>query len=321
MRKGDALKYLRRGTAIAAQRAAEPQNKAIKFIYLLMKMNSINFCKLHGFGNDYVVIEAHELAEIENLAEFTQNFCHRNTGVGSDGIAILEKLAKPEADFSCRIINPDGSEAGFSGNGTRCAVAYAYYKNLWTNENLRLKTQSGVKNYRLTEKISDGHYWFDAEIGKPKFSSGEIPFITKEKLESVIDQPLKIDNQTFLVTCVNVGNPVACIFVEDFDFDWREVGRKMERSENFPERANIVFVKVLDRENIELKIWERGAGETSASGTCSSGAAVLSALTGKTGRQVAVHSEGGTTEINWRKDGEMTILGRADLIFCGEYYA
>jgi diaminopimelate epimerase len=285
-------------------------------------MKPINFCKLHGFGNDYVVIEAEALAEINDLGEFTRTFCHRNTGVGSDGIAILEKLADvADADFSCRIINPDGSEAGFSGNGTRCAVAYAFYKNLWTKEILRLKTKSGIKNYRLTEKISDGHYWFDAEIGKPRFSSAEIPFATTENLASVIDQPIRIDDQEFLVSCVNVGNPVAGVFVDDFNFDWREVGRKMERHEKFPERANIVFVKILNAENIELKIWERGAGETAASGTCSSGAAVLSAFTGQTGRRVSVHTEGGTTLINWRTDDEMMILGRADLIFCGEYLA
>lgn len=283
-------------------------------------MKPIKFCKFHGFGNDYVVIEASELASVEDLGEFTKKFCHRTTGVGSDGIAVLEKLDDPAADFSCRIINPDGSEAGFSGNGTRCAVAYAFYRNLWSDENLRLRTRSGVKNYRLTEKMSDGHYWFDAEIGQPRFRSDEIPFVSERRLESVVDEPVKIDEQEFLVTCVNVGNPVACVFVEDFYFDWREVGRKMERHAQFPERANIVFVKVLDRENIELKIWERGAGETSASGTCSSGAGVLSAFTGKTGRKVYVHTEGGITEITWRDDDEMLILGRADLVFCGEYF-
>ena len=283
-------------------------------------MKPIKFCKFHGFGNDYAVIEAPELAGVADLGEFTIKFCQRTTGVGSDGIAVLERLNDPDADFSCRIINPDGSEAGFSGNGTRCAVAYAYYKNLWSAVNLRLRTRSGIKNYRLTEIMADGHYWFDAEIGQPRFSSDKIPFVSAEKLETVIDQPVIIDHQEFPVTCVNVGNPVACVFVEEFNFDWREVGRKMERHEKFPERANIVFVRVLDRSNIELKIWERGAGETSASGTCSSGAAILSALTGKTERKVSVHTEGGITEITWRDDDEMLILGRADLVFCGEYF-
>ncbi|MBS1795473.1 MAG: diaminopimelate epimerase [Acidobacteria bacterium] len=283
-------------------------------------MKPINFCKFHGFGNDYVVIEAAALAAVEDLGAFTEKFCHRHTGVGSDGIAVLERSGEPDADFTCRIINPDGSEAGFSGNGTRCAVAYAYFKNLWSGENLRLRTKSGVKNYRLTETLAAGHYWFDAEIGKPRFAGREIPFLSADELDAVIDAPVRIDDQTFAVSCVNVGNPVACVFVGEFNFDWREVGRKMERHEKFPERANIVFVKVLDRENIELRIWERGAGETSASGTCSSGAAVLSAYTNRTGRRVSVHTAGGVTAIDWREDGEMTILGRADLVFGGEYY-
>lgn len=280
----------------------------------------IEFSKFQGFGNDYVVIEAEQLKEVADISDFTKRFCHRTLGVGSDGIAILEKLNDADADFSCRIINPDGSEAGFSGNGTRCAVAYAYWKGLWNVENLRLKMNTGVKNYRLVEEISQGHYWFNAEIGKPKFSSDEIPFASAERLESVINQPVIIDKQEFLVSCVNVGNPVACVFVNHFDFDWREVGRKMEVHEKFPARANIVFVKVLDRENIELKIWERGAGETSASGTCSSGAAILSAFRGETGRKVSVHTEGGITEITWRDDDEMLILGRADFVFSGEWF-
>jgi diaminopimelate epimerase len=279
----------------------------------------IKFSKFQGFGNDYVVIEADQLNEVADIPEFTRRFCHRTLGVGSDGIAILEKVTDGDADFSCRIINPDGSEAGFSGNGTRCAVAYAYTQGLWSGENLRLKMNTGVKNYRLVEEISRGHYWFEAEIGKPRFASEQIPFLSSEKLESVIDQPLVIDKQEFLVSCVNVGNPVACVFLDNFDFDWHEVGRKMEVHEKFPARANIVFVRVLDHENIEIRIWERGAGVTSASGTCSSGAAILSAFRGKTGRKVSVHTEGGVTEIVWREDGEMLILGRADFVFSGEW--
>lgn len=279
----------------------------------------IKFSKFHGFGNDYVVIEAEQLKEVADVSEFTKRFCHRTLGVGSDGIAILEKLDERDADFSCRIVNPDGSEAGFSGNGTRCAAAYAYFKNLWNEANLRLKTKSGIKNYRLVEEMSKGHYWFDAEIGKPKFASDEIPFASETKLDAVTNYQLLITNHLFEVSCVNVGNPVACVFVNNFDFDWREVGRKMEVHEKFPARVNVVFVKILDRENIELKIWERGAGETSASGTCSSGAAILSAFRGETGRKVSVHTEGGITEITWRDDDEILILGRADFVFNGEW--
>jgi diaminopimelate epimerase len=245
--------------------------------------------------------------------------CQRHTGVGSDGIAIVEKLDGADADFFCEIVNPDGSIAGFSGNGTRCAVSYIYYKKLWTEPKLRLKTRSGVKHFRLIEEEAPGHYWFEAEIGKPRFSSADVPVATPQPQDTVVDFPVTANGKEFLISGVNVGNPVACMFVDEFDPMWRVYGRALERHPAFPERANIVFVKVIDRENIELKIWERGAGETSSSGTCVSGSAALSALTGRTGRKVSVHTEGGTTEFLWRDDDEMLITGRADLAFCGEW--
>jgi diaminopimelate epimerase len=281
-------------------------------------MSSIAFCKFHGFGNDYIVIEAESIHGSVPLPDLAREICHRNTGVGADGIAVLSKLDEADADYFCEIVNPDGSVAGFSGNGTRCAVSYLYFKSLWKQPGLRLNTRSGIKNYTLIERISEGHYWFEAEIGKPKFASNEIP-VLGEKSDSAIDRKIEVHGIQFLFSGVNVGNPVACIFVDDFDFDWRRYGRAMETHEMFPERANIVFVKVLDAENIELRIWERGAGETSASGTCSSGAAVLSARTGKTSRTVSVLAPGGTTEVHWRDDDEMLITGRADIVFCGEW--
>jgi len=280
---------------------------------------AISFCKFHGFGNDYIVIERDQIPAGLDQVDLALGICQRHTGVGSDGIAIVEKLDGTEADFFCEIVNPDGSVAGFSGNGTRCAVSYIYYKNLWKEPKLRLKTRSGVKHYRLIEEKSPGHYWFEAEIGKPKFSSADVPVNSANVLETVVDFPVAASSKEFLISGVNVGNPVACIFVDEFDPMWRVYGRTLERNSAFPERANIVFVKVVDRENIELKIWERGVGETSSSGTCVSGSGALSALTGRTGRKVSVHTEGGTTEFLWRDDDEMLITGRADLAFCGEW--
>ena len=266
----------------------------------------IKFSKFHGFGNDYVVIEAEQLSAVTDIFEFTKRFCHRNLGVGSDGIAILEKLTETDADFSCRIINPDGSEAGFSGNGTRCAVAYAYFKGLWKAENLRLRMNTGVKNYRLIEEMSAGHYWFEAEIGKPS------------KIENY---ELRITNYELSIFSLHVGNPVAVIFVEDFsDFDWRVVGKEIESDKKFPHRTNVVFVKVIDLDNIEIRIWERGAGETSSSGTCSTAAAIAHLANGNLRGTVHVHAEGGTTDVTWRDDDEMMILGRADFAFDGEYF-
>jgi diaminopimelate epimerase len=166
--------------------------------------------------------------------------------------------------------------------------------------------------------MTKGHYWFEAEIGKPKFSSNEIP-VAGRATGSVVDHDIEVDGRQFLFSGVNVGNPVACVFVNDFNLDWRWYGRVMETHPTFPERANIVFVRVMTNDEIELRIWERGAGETSASGTCSSGAAVLSAFTGKTGRRVSVISPGGRTEVDWRDDDEILLTGRADIAFCGEW--
>jgi len=281
-------------------------------------MTEIPFCKFHGFGNDYIVIEREKIPASVSLPDLALRICNRHTGVGSDGIAVIEKLSDGDSDYFCEIVNPDGSVAGFSGNGTRCAVAYAYFNDLWRDPGLRLKTRTGIKNYTLTERIAEGHYWFEAEIGKPKFKSGEVP-VAGSAAESVVGHEIDVDGRLFLFSGINVGNPVACVFVDDFNFDWRWYGRLMETHPMFPERANIVFVRVISKEEIELRIWERGAGETSASGTCSSGAAVLSAFTGKTGRRVSVVSPGGRTEVDWREDDEILLTGRADLAFCGEW--
>ena len=193
----------------------------------------------------------------------------------------------------------------------------------WSEENLKLETKSGVKNYRLLDR-AENTFHFLAELGKPHFELPETPQNKASKTENEKEFGLLIPSEEIAVrfTFVDVGNPVAVIFVENFDqFNWRHVGKIMESSrEMFPDRTNVVFVKVLDGQNIEIRIWERGAGETSSSGTCSIAAAVASAFTGKTGRKVSVHAEGGTTEAVWREDDEMMITGRSDLVFCGDWF-
>ena len=280
-------------------------------------MKAIKFCKFQGFGNDYIVFEANDLREVSSVEDFARTVCHRNTGIGGDGIAVLEKLSN-EADYECRIINPDGTEAGFSGNGTRCAVSYLYYKNLWQEKSLKLKTRSGIKTYELLEQ-ENSTYRFLAELGKPKFNLPNAPELEEETAEE-FGLMIPREEMAVRITFVDVGNPVAVIFVEDFaQIDWRSIGSRIEVAPIFPDRTNVVFVKVIDKENVEIRIWERGAGETSSSGTCSIAAAVASAVNNKTGRKVSVRAIGGTTEAVWREDGEMMITGRADLAFCGEY--
>jgi diaminopimelate epimerase len=280
----------------------------------------MQFCKFQGFGNDYLVFAADDLAGLPDIGEFARRACDRHFGVGGDGIAVWEKLTNGEADFNIRIINPDGSEAGFSGNGTRCAVAYLYYRDVWRRESVTLSTLSGFKKYTLLETVTPGHYWFQAEIGQPKFAPAEIPFDAETASCQVIDFPLPLKDAAMNVAALNVGNPVCVVFVADFAaLDWREIGAEIESHPMFPRRTNVVFVKPIDSTSVEIRIWERGAGETPSSGTCSAAAAVASAYTGKTGRRVEVHAPGGATEIFWQDGGEILLKGRADLVFCGEY--
>lgn len=279
----------------------------------------IPFCKFHGFGNDYIIVERRVLPPDVPQTDLGLEICERHTGVGGDGLAIIEPDESGEGDFKCEIINPDGSIAGFSGNGTRCAAAYIFFKKLWPVPRVRINTRSGVKNIRMLEEITPGHYRFESEIGIPRFSSAEIPILTDVPMDRVIDYRVVAYGKPFEISAVNVGNPVACVFVDEFAPAWRAYGRALEVHPVFPERANIVFIKVHDPDNIELKIWERGAGETASSGTCVSAAAVICSVTGKTGRNVLVETEGGTTKFIWRDNGEMVLVGRADLVFCGEY--
>ncbi|HEX8890481.1 MAG TPA: diaminopimelate epimerase [Pyrinomonadaceae bacterium] len=281
----------------------------------------MQFIKFHGFGNDYIVFEAKEVTRVESLNDFARAVCDRHYGAGADGITVVSPAADGDSDFEARIFNVDGSEAALSGNGTRCTVAYLYYQGFWSNEELRLKTRSGVKRYRLRETLSAGHYWFESELGQPGFTSAAVPMLTNEPLERITNYPMQVEGESLKITALSLGNPNCIIFVDEFDeLDWRRVGRALENHEQFPERTNVVFVRVRDRQNIEVRLWERGVGPTFSSGTCSCAAAVASCINDKTDRHVNVHTEGGLLEVNWRKDdNEVVMTGRADVVYKGEW--
>jgi diaminopimelate epimerase len=280
----------------------------------------VQFTKFHGYGNDYIVIESEQLAEVSDLGEFARTICKRHYGAGADGIAVVSQSEDEHADFHVRIFNPDGSEAGLSGNGTRCAAAYLFYRDLWSANELRLNTRSGVKRYLLRERFGEGKYLFDSELGQPQFNSASIPMKTDEPLERVMNYPLAVDGQSFSVTALQMGNPNCCIFVEDFEaLAWRRIGSAIENHQQFPDRTNVVFVRVLDRKQIELRIWERGVGETTASGTCSCAAAVAAMVGGKTDRLVNVRTPGGQVDIQWRDDNEVVITGSAEFVYSGQW--
>ena len=280
------------------------------------------FTKFHGFGNDYIVLESEDLSGVLDLGEFAQRICNRNYGAGADGIAVISRENDEAADFRVRIFNPDGSEAALSGNGTRCAAAYVHYKKLWAGDELRLITRSGIKRYFLIEHADPGKYVFDSELGQPGFASDLIPMLTDQPLDKVIDYPLTVNGDSLNVTALQMGNPNCCVFVDAFEtLDWRRLGKAIENHKQFPDRTNVVFVRVKDRHTIELRIWERGVGETTASGTCSCAAAVAAMINGKTERSIDVLMPGGRARIQWRDDGEVVINAPAELVYAGDWLA
>ncbi|HEX8558281.1 MAG TPA: diaminopimelate epimerase [Pyrinomonadaceae bacterium] len=293
----------------------------------------MRFTKFHGYGNDYLVFEAAELAGVgwrggfkrhgagEPFTEFVRRVCDRHFGAGSDGVAVVEPARAGEADFRLRIFNPDGGEAAMSGNGSRCAASHLYFAGLWRDEELRFDTRAGVKRYRLCAREGAGAFRFEAEIGRPRFDSASIPMLTLEPLAEVRDYPLALpDGETLTVTALQMCNPNCCAFVEDFErADWRRLGRAVESHGAFPERTNVEFIRVLDRRRIEARVWERGAGETLSSGTGACAAAVASMLGGRMDRRVHVSMPGGLLEVHWREDGEVLLTGTAQVVYRGEW--
>jgi diaminopimelate epimerase len=278
------------------------------------------FTKFHGYGNDYIVFEADQLSEVGDLGKFARRVCDRHYGAGADGIAVVGPSEVEIADFVVRIFNPDGSEAGLSGNGTRCAAAYLFWHKLWSNDRLRLQTRSGIKRYFLRESFGHGSFLFQSELGQPSFDSASIPMLTDQPLDRVVNYPLQVGDETIQVTALQMGNPNCCIFVDDFKaIDWRRLGPLIENHLQFPARTNVVFIRVRDRGNIEERLWERGVGETESSGTCSCAAVIASVMNEKTDRRVDVHAPGGVIPIEWRDDGEVVLTGRADLVYSGDW--
>ena len=282
----------------------------------------IHFTKFHGLGNDYLIIEPQDLSEVDDLSEFARRICNRHYGAGGDGIAVVTKSDISTADYRVRIFNPDGSEAGLSGNGTRCAAAYLYFKRMWSGHELRLITRSGLKRYFLKRKLGAGKYVFESELGQPKFDTKSIPMSIKPPLDKVVGYSLAVNGDSFPITALQMGNPNCVIFVDDFNaLDWRHVGRLIENHALFPDRTNVVFARVQDRKTLELRIWERGVGETTASGTCSCAGAVAAMVNEKIDRKVTVEMPGGEVKIEWRDDGEVVITGTAEVVYSGQWLA
>ena len=284
-------------------------------------MSEIKFTKTQGMGNDFLIIEVDDISTLNSASEVAREMCERNYGAGADGIVFVAHSKDQDADFASRVFNADGSEAGVSGNGTRCAAAYLYYASLWSQAEIRIATAAGVKHGRLVSREKT-RFAFEFDMGSPKFSSESVPMTISPALERVMRYPLRIGGDTIEVTCLSMGNPQCVIFVDDLSrINLQEIGPLIERHPIFPDRVNVEFAQVHSRDEIEIRIWERGAGHTMSSGTGSCASAVAAALNGLTERKVRVRTEGGTLVVDWNDEDRVLLAASAEVVYEGRWLA
>jgi len=279
----------------------------------------MRFTKAQGMGNDFLIIEVAGIAELPNAGQLALQMCERNYGAGADGIVFVGRSDSEDADFASRIFNADGSEAGVSGNGTRCAAACLYHSSSWSEAEIRIATAAGVKHGRLVSREGT-RFKFEFDMGRPALSSEAVPMTPGSPLEQVVQYPLRLGGDLLEVTCMSMGNPQCVIFVNDFDgVNLEEIGPLIEHHPIFPDRVNVEFARVVSPGEIEIRIWERGAGHTLSSGTGSCASAVAAALNGLTDRIVRVATEGGTLRVNWQADDRVMLTASAEVIYEGRW--
>jgi diaminopimelate epimerase len=276
------------------------------------------FVKMHGIGNDFIVIGALDGMPLreDELSKFARFVCDRHFGVGADGVIWI--LPSKSADFKMRIFNPDGSEAEMCGNGIRCAAKWFYDRDYAKGETIRVETLAGLKTVWVQAKEGKA-VAVTVDMGEPIFNPMQIPTTLGNDREA-IEVPLTIDGvETFTVSAVSMGNPHCVVFVSDVDnFPVEVAGPKIERHPAFPQRTNVEFVQVVSESELKVRVWERGAGLTLACGTGACASLVVAARTGRTERKAKVHLPGGTLTIEWRDDNRVYMTGPAVEVFRGE---
>ena len=273
----------------------------------------IKFTKMQGLGNDYVYMDAiHQ--KIENESSLAQFVSNRHFGIGSDGLILICK--SDVADFKMRMFNSDGSEAEMCGNGIRCVGKFVYDKGLTDKTTVTIETLAGIKTLELNTK--DGKVeTVKVDMGEPILNPKEIPVISDE--EPVKNLMLEAEGRKFKFTCVSMGNPHAITEVEDTEkFDVEKYGKVLEVDKAFPNKTNVEFIQIVDKNHIKMRVWERGAGETLACGTGACATAVACYLNGKTDRNVEVELLGGKLYIEWNeKNNHIYMTGPAVTVFEG----
>ena len=277
----------------------------------------LTFSKMHGIGNDYIYINCFQetVTDPEKLSIFMSNV---RFGVGSDGLVLI--LPSEVADFRMRIFNADGSEAMMCGNATRCVGKYVYEHGMTDKTEVSLETNSGIKYLTLyvneaTNKVDD----LKLDMGKAILKPAEIP--VADDGDRFIAKPVVVDGVSYDMTCVSMGNPHAVVFLPEIDsLDLEKIGPSFEHHPLFPNRVNTEFIRVIDDHTLQMRVWERGSGETFACGTGACAAAVASVLNGycKREQEILIHLRGGDLRIIYHNDESVTMIGPATFIFEGK---
>ncbi|WP_027414530.1 diaminopimelate epimerase [Aneurinibacillus terranovensis] len=272
----------------------------------------MNFTKMNGLGNDFIIV-AHFETMPHDADVMARKMCDRHFGIGADGLVFI--LPSTRADFCMRIINADGSEPEQCGNAIRCVAKYIYDYQLAVKDTLSIETLAGVQHVRLT--VENGRaVKIRVDMGEPILKGANIPLTVDA--DQVVNHPIAVEDSTFSFTGVSMGNPHAVIFVENaVTFDVEKWGPLFETHSMFPRKANIEFVSVRSPEEIDMRVWERGCGQTLACGTGACATLVAGALTGRTKRHAVVHLKGGDLDIEWASDGHVYMTGPAEEVFTG----
>ncbi|MFW5867637.1 MAG: diaminopimelate epimerase [Armatimonadota bacterium] len=278
---------------------------------------SLRFTKMHGLGNDYVYVDGHDQnLDRFDLGKLSALVSDRHYGVGSDGLILI--LPSDVADFRMRIFNPDESESNMCGNGMRCCAKYVYDHGLTDDTDLTFETLAGIIKPSLT--VEEGVVTsVTVDMGEPRLARRDIPMTGEPADEPVIDEELDVDGQTVRITAISVGNPHCIQFVESVEeAPVLTMGPKIEYHPAFPNRTNVEFIEIVDRENVKMRVWERGAGETLACGTGATATCVACSINDLTERSIEVELLGGTLQIEWRDDNHLFMTGPAVEIYTGE---
>ena len=273
----------------------------------------MKFTKMQGLGNDYVYVNCFE-EKIVNPPAVARYVSDRHFGIGSDGLIMINP--SEVADFEMEMYNADGSRGEMCGNGIRCVAKYVYDYGLTDKTQISVETLGGIKYLDLT--VEDGKVVLvKVDMGKPELKSDLIPIISEN--EKVIDEPIEVDGQVYHMTGVSMGNPHTVIYVDDVkNLDLEKIGPKFENHERFPKRINTEFVHCIDRNTVEMRVWERGSGETLACGTGACAVAVASILNNLTDTRVTVKLLGGDLQIKWdREKDHVFMTGPAKVVFDG----